>query len=71
MLHWLQASQLPGGIPMNGNFAPVLLQRRPKDSGLPIAGHGIAGNGMRGKVADEQVCCCMLQHAAMKYTQQC
>ena len=41
---------------MNGNFAPVLLQRRPKDSGLPIAGHGIPGNGMRGKVADEQVC---------------
>ena len=40
---------------MNGNFAPVLLQRRPKDSGLPIAGHGIPGNGMRSKVADEQV----------------
>ena len=26
---------------MNGNFAPVFLQRRPKDSGLPIDGHGV------------------------------
>jgi hypothetical protein len=54
-LLWLQASKLPGGIPMNGNFAPVLLQRRPKESGLPIAGHGIPGHGVRSKVADEQV----------------
>ena len=26
---------------MNGNFAPVFLQRRPKDAGLPIDGHGV------------------------------
>ena len=38
---------------MNGNFASIFLQRRIKESGLPIAGHGIQG-GPR-KVADEQV----------------
>jgi hypothetical protein len=44
---------------MNGNFAPVLMQRRPAESGLPIAGHGIPGyNNTRPKVADEQVGCC-------------
>ena len=37
----LQASRLPGGVPMNGNLAPVFLQRRPKDAGLPIDGHGV------------------------------
>jgi hypothetical protein len=66
----LQATKLPGGIPMNGNFAPVLLQRRPKDSGLPIAGHGIPGNGMRGKVADEQVGCIGFVFCGI-HTQQC
>ena len=37
----LQASRLPGGVPMNGNLAPVFLQRRPKDAGLPVDGHGV------------------------------
>lgn len=50
MLAVLQASRLPGGVPMNGNFAPVFLQRRPKDGRLPIAGHGL-----RAKVVDEEV----------------
>ena len=35
---------------MNGNFAPMFLQRRPKDAGLPVDGHGIPS-----KVRDDQV----------------
>ena len=38
---------------MNGNFAPVFLQRRPKEGGLPIVGPRPAhqGGGRAGELA--------------------
>lgn len=40
---WRPRSRLLDVVLMNGNFAPVVLQRRPKpkDGGLPIIGNGV------------------------------